>query len=179
MKYLPLTLLILISLGLGGAYAHTFAHQTIFYSDAAGGIIALSLDFNADTYTVAGNQGRFTTLEMNANGSWTRLGIRNPVATSQLNLTHIGTDYLAFDALVFGATDFEVWLPDDGEPDHVTGAGGSVWADPTLTVTMNNNGTFILEWDAAAAPAAGGGGGGSLLLIIAILLLAVVVVGNR
>ena len=169
MKLLPLTLLIVVGLGLGMVYAHNFARETVFLSDVGGGNITFALDFTADTYTVAINQSRFTNLEMNLNGSWTSLGFRNPVNTSTLNVTHVGTRYVAFDALVFGPTIYEAWLPDDGEPDHVAGAGGTAWADPTLDITMNNNGTVVLEWDAPAAPPAGGGGGGSLLLIIALI----------
>ena len=152
MKYLPLLVLITVGLGISIVYGHDFSSETVFLSDVDGGNITFALDFTATTYTVAGNQARFTVFEMNNNGTYTRLGFRNPWANATMNITHAGDNYLAFTVTVAGPTVFEVWLPDDGEPDNIAGADADNWAAPSLEVTMNNNGTVVLEWAEAGAP---------------------------
>lgn len=151
MKQLLLILLIIGALGVGLVQAHDFSNETIFLSDVDGGNITFAYNFTATTYTVADNQSRFTVIKMNNNGTWTRLGFRNPWANATIRITHLGTNYIAVNATVAGATVFEVWLPDAGEPDSVTGADADNWVNPSLDVTMNNNGVFILEWSAAGA----------------------------
>ena len=139
LKRLTLLVLILSGLNMGVAYAHSFSRHTVFLSDVNGGNITLALDFTADTYTVAGNQGRFTNLEMNVNGTWSSLGFRNPTNTSLMHVTHIGSRYIVMNLTVVAATDYEVFIPSAGYPDHIKGAGLITWVDPTLTLNIPAN----------------------------------------
>lgn len=152
LKWIPLILLIVAGLGVGVVYGHTFSNETVFLSDVAGGNITFALNFTATTYTVADNQVRFTVLEMDGNGTFGSLGFRNPFDNATLQVTNVGPYYVAFQCNVSGPTVFEVWLPLLGEPDFINGESASAWGTPTLDVTMNNNGTVVLEWDANGLP---------------------------
>lgn len=146
MKYLPLITLMIVALGVGTVYAHTFDSSTVFLSDATGGQITFAQDFTAVTYTVADNQARFTVMVFNANGTFGSIGFRNPAAAATLQVTNIGRNYVAFDVTVAAPTNFEVWLPGVGEPDVVTGGLISTWTSPSLTITANANDSIVLMW---------------------------------
>lgn len=82
-----LLLILIMGLGVTVVYAHDFSSETVFLSDVGGGNITFAYNCTFSTFTVAGNQARFTVFEMDSNGTWTRLGFRNPWANATMNIT--------------------------------------------------------------------------------------------
>ena len=122
-KLFPLLFLITVGLGVGVIYAQTtYEAGTVFISEVGGGNITFAGNISATLFSNAvGNQARFTSINMLANGTWSRLGFGNDNGFNEMNVTNLGTDYIQIDMIVENNTLIEVYLPDDGEPDTVTG----------------------------------------------------------
>ena len=147
-KLLPLLFILGVALGVGVVSAQTtYEVGTVFISEVGGGNITFAGNTTATLFSNAvGNQARFTTLHMLANGTWSRLGFGNDNSNNTMNITRLGTDYISFDAIIPNNTILEVYLPDHGEPDTVTGGIADNWITPTLFITMTGDDTITLEW---------------------------------
>ena len=148
----------------------------ITFQEVGEGNVTFSDAFSAEIYQGVAHQNRFRNIEMNANSSWSYLGFRCPNATSTINVTNIGDNYIALNVTTASPTFFEVYLIDAGIPNHINGVTSYSWNGETLNVTRNNDGRITLEWDAAAA-----GGTGSwfnLFMVLAGLIGTIILLGR-
>lgn len=146
-KLLPLTCIILLALGVTGAYAHTFDSSVVWLSELGGGNITFLHDFEAATFTQSSNQIRFTIFEMNNNGTWAAIGFRNPDLNATLAVIRVGSDYIKLNCSTDASgTVYEVYTP-RGEPDQIIGGNLTSWISQTQKITMLYNGTITLIWE--------------------------------
>ena len=92
-----------------------------------------------------------------------------------MNITALGDNWVSMNYTVDATPPtFEVWAPDDGEPDLVIGDNGNAWVNPTEFLNKTSAGLISLQWNATSTtPTSSGGGGGSLLLIITMIFIAI------